>query len=251
MQVFSHHLRSPVRGTDRRNRSYRASRATRRIKRHRFNRSLPGLPSCTVACSGTVFRYARPEPSRPGREMRSFPHACIVPAALMGFVGALRRFAPASGRPAHHCPATAHMPVASTSPRPSDFRRADFAALRKGNDESKCAAKSGEIRMLASGQLLLRSVSASFFFFAGEPILPWAFASCRVGGHATCRAFVRARPRTDHLSPRTAWLGRPCYPLMGLGGRDLLCAAVPSACCWDRCLAATERFESRRSELPV
>lgn len=132
MQVFSHHLRSPVRGTDRRNRSDRASRATRRIKRHRFNRSLPGLPSCTVACSGTVFRYARPEPSRPGREMRSFPHACIIPAALVGFFGALRRFAPASGRPAHHCPATAHMPVASTSPRPIDFRRADFAALRKG-----------------------------------------------------------------------------------------------------------------------
>jgi hypothetical protein len=240
-----------VRGTDRRNRSDRASRATRRIERHRFVRSLPGLPSCTVACSGTVFRYARPEPSRPGREMRSFPHACIFPAALVGFSGALRRFAPASGRPAHLCPATAHLPVSSTSPRPIDFRRADFAALRKGTIRAKGAAKSGEIWMLASGQLLLRSVSASFFFFAGEPILPWAFASCRVGGHATCCAFVRARPRTDHLSPRTAWLGRPCYPLMGLGGRDLLCAAVPSAYCWDRCLAATERFESRRGELPV
>jgi len=74
-------------GAGRRNRRWRAQRATRHIKRHRFTNPLPEPGHAPTRSLARRSATERLEPSRPGRATGPSLSGCLGrPAALLGFI---------------------------------------------------------------------------------------------------------------------------------------------------------------------
>lgn len=164
-------------------------------------------------CSAT-----RSGPSRPDRSIGSFPPV-DRPAALMGFDGALRRFAPATGG-ISSLNGRARMPFASVSPTRSVFVGLIPPHGNKETIRAEIAAAIRETWTLASGlHSRLRSAWLASFFSPSRAFLPWALP---LAGFRARRSRIRAGS-TLPRSPRPGGL-HPPYPLMGLGGP---CGSAP------------------------
>jgi len=165
----------------------------------------------------------RSKPSRPDRSIGSFPPV-DRPAALVGFCGALRRFAPATGGTSSlNC--RAHLPFASVSPTRSILIGVISPPANRRNDESKSRGEIRETWTLASGlHSRLRSARPGFFFLARPCDPALGFASCRVSGASFAHLgrldpalIIKARKIASSVSAH------------GFGRSMWLSAAVPSA----------------------
>jgi hypothetical protein len=211
-----------VRAGDRRcNRSIIRSRATRHIKRLRFEHSSPDI--------GHAPRIALSRCSATDSDLRGLARRWVLPsvrrATLLGFTSALRRLAPASGERSSLI-ARAHMPFVQ-SLAPICFRR--VLRFPDGRKEPRAIG-------LASGLCSrLRSVSRSDCEARREIVPALGFASCRVCGHFP--ACIRTgstpsgspNPKGRDASDLTDRHARTLHPLMGFHSRLSRATNVPSA----------------------
>jgi len=185
--------------------------AIRHVKRHRFDAFAARIASCTVASwRGVPLRG----PSLRGLAGRSgtFPPA-HRPAALMGFFGALRRFAPAAGGISFlNC--RARVPFAFASPARSVFIGSIPPQGTRETMRARVAAKSGKRGRWLPGFTPVCGPPGRLLFSRQS----WrsCHGLCLLQGFGrVVRASGQARPCLDHPGQEVRL--PPC-PLMGLGG---------------------------------